>query len=416
MKNNAIVLGAGIIGTSIALHLRMRGYDVTLVDRRPAGLETSFGNAGLIQREGVYPYGFPRQLGTLLRYASNRRIDVHYHAGALLRLAPFLLRYWRNSRPAEHAAIAKTYAKLIEHCLTETRALADATGVGGLLRQTGWIKVFRTEAERDARLKEAGEWHSQFGVNFRSLDRPALHAEEPHLDPALIGGLHYTDPDTVSDPGGLVDGYRRHLEATGGTFVIGNADTLEQHGAGWRVMTDAGPVEAAHAVAALGPWTDLVTRKLGYRLPLGIKRGYHMHYRAQGNATLNHPILDAERGYAIVPVARGIRLTTGAEFADRDAPKTPVQLERAELIARSLFPLAERMDAEPWMGRRPCTPDMMPVIGPAPRHPNLWLAFGHAHHGMTLGAVTGRLMAEMIAGEIPFVDPTPFRMDRPTLR
>jgi D-amino-acid dehydrogenase len=85
-----------------------------------------------------------------------------------------------------------------------------------------------------------------------------------------------------------------------------------------------------------------------------------------------------------------------------------VQLERAEPIARRLFPLGERLDSEPWMGSRPCTPDMLPVIGPAPRHANLWFAFGHAHHGLTLGPVTGRLVAEMVTGQAPFIDPAPY--------
>jgi len=156
----------------------------------------------------------------------------------------------------------------------------------------------------------------------------------------------------------------------------------------------------------------VVTRALGYRLPLAVKRGYHMHYRAAGKATLNHPILDTERGYFLAPMRRGIRLTTGAEFARRDAIRTPVQLGRAEPIARDLFPLAERLDNEAWLGSRPCTPDMMPVIGAAPRHPHLWFAFGHAHHGLTLGPVTGRLIAEMVAGETPFIDPSPYRAER----
>jgi len=101
-----------------------------------------------------------------------------------------------------------------------------------------------------------------------------------------------------------------------------------------------------------------------------------------------------------------------AEFALRDAIRTPVQLGRAEPIARDLFPLAERLDTEPWMGARPCTPDMLPVIGRAPRHANLFFAFGHAHHGLTLGAVTGRLLAEMMTGERPFVDPAPYAAER----
>jgi D-amino-acid dehydrogenase len=155
-----------------------------------------------------------------------------------------------------------------------------------------------------------------------------------------------------------------------------------------------------------------LTERLGYRLPLAVKRGYHMHYHPDGDAVLNHPTLDAERGYFLAPMAAGVRLTTGAEFAHRDAPKTPVQLARAEPVAKELFPLGERADAEPWMGVRPCTPDMMPIIGPAPRHKNLWFGFGHAHHGLTLGPVTGRLIAEMITGEDTMVDPRPYRAER----
>jgi D-amino-acid dehydrogenase len=190
--------------------------------------------------------------------------------------------------------------------------------------------------------------------------------------------------------------------------VQGNAASLEPDADGWRLRSAQGDVFAREAVVALGPWADVLTRALGYDLPLAVKRGYHMHYRPAGTAKLNYPMLDTERGYFLAPMRRGIRLTTGAEFALRDAIRTPVQLGRAEPIARDLFPLAERLDTEPWMGARPCTPDMLPVIGRAPRHPNLFFAFGHAHHGLTLAAVTGRLVAEMMTGEAPLVDPAPY--------
>ena len=173
-----------------------------------------------------------------------------------------------------------------------------------------------------------------------------------------------------------------------------------------------GPVQARESVVALGPWSDVLTRALGYELPLAVKRGYHMHYRIAGQAKLNLPSLDAERGYFLAPMRGGIRLTTGAEFALRDAIRTPVQLGRAEPIARDLFPLAERLDTEPWMGARPCTPDMMPIIGRAPLHRGLWFAFGHAHHGLTLAAVTGRLVAELVTSETPLVDPAPYSAAR----
>ncbi|MBB3018351.1 D-amino-acid dehydrogenase [Microvirga lupini] len=412
MRKDVVVLGAGIVGVSIAVHLQKRGRSVLLVDKRKPGEETSFGNAGLIQREGVYPYGFPHDFGALLRYALNNTIDAHYHWAAIPKLAPFLWQYWMHSRPAQHKAIARMYAPLIERSVTEHMALAEESGSTHLIRPTGWMKVFRDEKSRDEQFADAEEVKRDFGVNFDALDTRAVAEREPHLKVETKGGIHWTDPASVSDPHMLTMGYVGLFERLGGELAAGDAKTLEETPTGWRVQTERGPVEAGAVVIALGAWADVVTTKLGYNLPLAVKRGYHMHYKPQGNAVLNRPTLDFDRGYFLAPMSKGIRLTTGAEFANRDAPKTPVQLGRAEPIAREFFPLGERVDPEPWMGMRPCTPDMMPVIGPAPKHKNLWFGFGHAHHGLTLGPVTGRLLAEMITGEQPVVDPKPYRADR----
>ncbi|MET0744737.1 MAG: FAD-binding oxidoreductase [Microvirga sp.] len=412
MRTDVVVLGAGIVGVSIAVHLQQRGRSVLLIDKRRPGEETSFGNAGLIQREGVYPYGFPHDFGALLRYALNNTIDAHYHLSALPKLAPFLFQYWMHSRPEKHRAIARLYAPLIEHSLTEHMALAQASGATDLIRPTGWMKVFRTNEALDRQLRDAEGVRRDFGVNFDALDGAAVAEREPHIEAGLVGGIHWTDPASVFDPHQLTLSYVRLFERLGGQLAAGDAATLEPLSQGFRVETELGPVEADSAVVALGAWADVVTRRLGYRLPLAVKRGYHMHYKPLGNAVLNRPTLDFERGYFLAPMARGIRLTTGAEFALRDDPPTPVQLARAEPIAKKFFPLGERVDPHPWMGSRPCTPDMMPIIGPAPKHKNLWFGFGHAHHGLTLGPVTGRLLAEMITGEPTVIDPTPYRADR----
>lgn len=412
MRADVVVLGAGIVGVSVALHLQKRGRATVLVDRRAPGEETSFGNAGLIQREAVYPYGFPRDVGSILRHALNRGDGAHYHWRALAQVAPFLARYWWHSHPERHRVIAQNYAKLIERCIEEHRALAADAGAEGLLHDRGWIKLFRTPAALDESLAAAETLRQEYGIGSVALDPAALAAKEPHLEEGLAGGLHYTDPVAVDDPHALTLAYAALFERLDGRIVRGHAETLQETASGWRVTAEAGPIEAGAAVVALGAWADRVTGPLGYRLPLAVKRGYHMHYRAKGNAVLNHTVLDEERGYVLALMAAGIRLTTGAEFADRDAARTPVQLARAEPVARALFPLGERVDPKPWMGVRPCTPDMMPIIGPAPRHKGLWFAFGHAHHGLTLGPVTGRLIAEMMTGETPFTDPTPYRADR----
>ncbi len=412
LKRDVLVLGAGIVGVSVALHLRRRGLDVILVDRQAPGLGASFGNAGLIQREAVFPHRFPRALADLARIARNRSIDAVYHPAALPGLASPLARYWWHSESARYAQASANHAQLIATCLDEHLALAAEAGATSLLRPTGWLTLFRTPEKLAAALALAEQAKTLFGVDYAALDPAALTAAEPHLRLDAAGAIHWRAPLSVSDPHGLTVAYADHFVALGGTIAIGDAMALGRQGAGWRVPTSDGPADAGLAVIALGAASAGLTHRFGYAPPLFGKRGYHMHYGLQGNAVLNRPMLDAKSGFLLAPMKRGVRLTTGAEFAAAEAPPTPVQLERAEPVARALLPLAARNDETPWMGVRPCSPDMVPIIGPAPHAENLWLAFGHGHQGLTLGPSTGRLLAEMITGEAPFVDPAPYRPER----
>ncbi|MBB5688035.1 FAD-binding oxidoreductase [Roseomonas alkaliterrae] len=412
MSASVIVLGAGMVGVSVALHLRRRGRDVLLVDRQDPGLGASFGNAGLIQREAVHPHPFPREMSEILRIARNRSVDAHYHLRALPGLVSPLLRYWWNSEPGRFARIADAYAALIRTCLDEHMAIARDTEAMALMRPVGWLRVYADAAKLEAGIAEAEAMRREHGVNFAALDARGLAAAEPHLQQPRAGAIHWTDPVSVTDPHGLVMAYFRRFAEAGGRFVHGDATTLTRGTAGWSVQTSEGRAEAAAVVIALGTHADRVTRRFGYAPPLFGKRGYHRHYALRGNAVLNHTIVDTAGGFVLAPMRAGIRLTTGAEFAPADAPATPVQLARAEPLARALLPLGEQVEQQPWMGIRPCTPDMLPIIGPLPGQKDAWCAFGHAHQGFTLGPTTGRLIAEMMAGETPFIDPTPYRADR----
>lgn len=408
MQADSLVLGAGIVGVSVAIHLAQRGRSVVLVDRKQPGSETSFGNAGLIQREGVNPHAFPLEFGKILNYSRNRSVDMFYHADALPRLAPFLFRYWRASWPKSYREIVRRYAPLIGQSINEHDALIRAAGAEDLIVKDGWFLVYRGKAARDLGFAKAERLRREFGVTSDLLDGAGMAAAEPALSLNLAGAVHWQDPWTIRDPHALVEAYFRLFQQLGGTFVEADATDVEESAGGWRLNTRNGTIEAREAVVALGPWADTVTKRLGYSLPLAVKRGYHMHYAQPKETPLTHWVLDAEPSYLLAPMARGIRLTTGVEFAPRDAPPTPVQLGRAEPFARELVPLGERLDPQPWMGCRPATPDMLPIIGPAPRHKNLWFAFGHAHHGMTLGPATGRLLAEQMVGETPYIAPEAF--------
>jgi D-amino-acid dehydrogenase len=298
-------------------------------------------------------------------------------------------------------------------CVVEHDALIAEAGEAArvLVQHKGWIRCLRTEASLCQAIADA-RGLDQYGVDYAILSGAQLRELEPHVSEKIVGAIHFRGSPSSSDPGMLTKAYADLFLRKGGPFLIGDARGLTAEAFGWSLPSESGPIAAREAVVALGPWSDDVFRPLGYDIPLAVKRGYHMHYRVSGNATLSHPLQDRDGGYMLAPMRKGIRLTTGVEFADRDAPPSPVQLGRDEPLARELFPLGERVEPAPWLGRRPCLPDMVPVIGRGARHQGLWFAFGHAHHGFTLGPVTGRLLAEMMTGETPFTDPSFYAADR----
>ncbi len=412
MRSDVVVLGAGIVGVSAAFHLLLRGKSVTIIDRLGgAAGETSYGNTGIIQSEAVFPYTFPREPVEVLKAAANQDPKAQVRYSALPSIAPFLARYFLASAPEERFRSGQALRKLVACAVEEHRAMAAAAGAQGLLRGGGWIKVFRTERGRETGLRDAEEV-AVYGVPYRVLDRGGLAELEPNVGGAAICGIHFSDPLTTPNPGALVKAYADHFIASGGRFLRGDATTLSQTGQRWRVETEAGTLEAGEAVLALGAWSEPLARALGYVFPFGVKRGYHMHYAPRDGATLTRPVLDFERGYVVTPMDKGLRLTTGAEFAKPEDPPSSAHLDRLEPFGREMFPLGPRLEAEPWLGRRPCLPDMLPIIGPAPRHDGLWFDFGHQHLGLTLGPISGRLLADLMTGAAPCVDPSPYRAQR----
>ena len=405
VMTHILVLGAGMVGTCTALHLQQRGFDVTLIERRSPGQETSFGNAGLIQQEAVEPYAFPQEPGFVLRAALGLGAEVNWHWRGLWQMAAPLWRYWQHSRPAAHARATEAYSRLIAHATSEHAPLIAAAGADDLIERHGFRFVFRTPQALQEAVQRAGRLQA-FGVRSEAEDASALARAEPALRPGLVGAVHWLDPWAVRDPGALVQRYADLFVQRGGRLLTGDAGTLQAAGSGWAVQTAEGRIDAPQAVLALGPWSDALLRQLGVRMPLFVKRGYHQHYAAPQK--LHQPVLDAERGYVLAPMRQGLRLTTGAEFAPVDAAPTPVQLRKAEALAREIVDLGAARSEPPWLGARPCTADMLPVIGAAPRHAGLWFNFGHAHQGFTLGPMSGRLLAELVSGEQPLVDPRPY--------
>jgi len=408
---DVLVVGAGIVGTSVALHLAQRGLTVTLVDRQGPGEGTSYGNAGIIEGNTVFPPAFPSDWRALARIALKRSTMADYHLSFLPKAFPWLMAFRAASRPERMVETAHLMRPLFGQAVAEHEALMAASGAQMHLRKTGWLKLYRSQASFAA-LEPEFDLAASFGIAIDRLDVEGALALEPSLAPVFRKAALWPGAASIDNPLAVTQAYAARFVALGGVFATGDARSLRRVGPTWTVDTADGPAEAGQAVVALGPWAPDVLTPLGIDLPLGLKRGYHQHFSRQGNAALTRPVLDADLGYVMAPMQQGIRLTTGAEFAARDAPPTPVQLDRLLPQARALFPLGDALDPQPWLGCRPCFADSRPVIGRAPGRLGLWLTVGHSHWGLTLGPATGRLIAEMMTGATPFCDPAPYRVER----
>jgi D-amino-acid dehydrogenase len=410
-RTDVVVLGAGVVGTSVALHLLKRGLSVAIVDRGGAGEGTSYGNAGIIEGNTIFPAAFPSDWGELLRIALKRSPVANCHLSFLPQIAPWLIAFRHNSKPGKLLKTSQAMRPLFARAVAEHDALAAEADAERYYRRTGWLKLYRTDRAFAALTREL-DIAAELAIANVPMERDAALALEPSLQPVFRHAVHWTGAISISNPLAVTRAFAARYSALGGVLLKGDACSLHRRHPHWRVETDAGPLDAEQVVIALGPWLPDILRPLGIRLPLAAKRGYHRHFRPPGNASLSRPVLDATNGYVITPMEQGVRLTTGVEFAPRDAAPTPVQFDRLMPAARELFPLGETVEPEPWMGARPCFPDSRPVIGRAPKADGLWLAAGHAHWGLTLGPATGRLIAEMMTGTTPFCDPAPYRVER----
>lgn len=389
-----VVLGAGMVGIGTALALQTRGHNVTVLDRKAPGQETSFGNAGAIQAEAMEPYAMPRDIRTLWAYANGTSNDVRWHFRDLPSVIAPLARYFFHSSPLRHKVASAAFSQLIVRARTDHAPLIEAAGVGNIIHKNGLGEVYRSQAALDVAVPKQEAYAQRYDLAMRVLSKPQVAAEDPMFTGDMAGAVIWDDTWSCSNPGALVSAYAELFETRGGHIVIGDATTLKQRGAGWQVTGRGGAITAEHVVVALGPWSPHLTKQFGYRFPMLLKRGYHIHHHA--STVLSRPYLDTDYGYVMVSMEAGLRLTTGAELCAQDAPQDLTQLKRAQKAASELVDLGNPIEDTPWHGHRPFMPDMVPVIQRAPQHKGLWFNFGHGHQGFTLGPTSGEILADII--------------------
>jgi len=406
---DVVVLGAGIVGVSAAYAARQRGLSVILVDRREPGSETSYGNAGILSSGSIMPLNKPSLWNALPAYITNRHAALRWDPAWAIRNIDWVVRFLANTAPSRLKPRATALHGLLGASLKLHREWIVKADAAQRIRETGWLKAWRSDAVAAAEEEQA--FLADYGIESRLLDRQAISALEPNILPVYKVGLLHTQTASVDSPGAVVNAYARMFAGSGGEIRQSDIKAIVPDGEGWRVMLADDAVSARHVVVALGPWSPDLLRPLGYRVPMAFERGYHREFKPNPARSLQRPIHDAEGSFLMTPMEQGIRVTSGVELTARDAPSSFAQLDAVVPAARSVVEFGEAV-GEPWRGSRPTLPDSLPMIGPAPRHPGLWFAFGNQHIGFTTGPATGVAIAAMIAGTQPPFDAAPFSPGR----
>jgi len=399
-----------MVGVSCALALQKRGFAVTLIDRRPPGRETSYGNAGVLARSSIVPLNNPGLFGKLKSYLGNRHPALNLDWKRALTQPGWLLRFLWEARPSQATARIAALGSLTASTVERHRALMTEAGITDRLRETGTLKLWRTEAGHAA-AKAEHDFLKAHGIASQVLDRQGISGVEPALNPIFHAGLLCLENASVDSPGAVTQAYAELFVQRGGRIEQAQVAALTRSGAGWRAQAGSTVFEADIAVVALGPWSMNILAPLGLDPKLDVERGYHRHLRAKPGARLSRPVYDVDAAYFMAPMEEGYRVTSGVDLSRRDAPDNHRQIDQVTVSAREAFPLDE-FAGDTWRGARPTLPDSLPMIGEAPRNPGLWLAFGHQHLGFSTGPITGEIVAALVCGETPPADPTPFRPGR----
>jgi D-amino-acid dehydrogenase len=411
-QHETIVLGAGVVGLSTALYLRRANVPVTVIDPLPPASGTSFGNAGLISAGTVVPIALPGMLRKVPGWLTDPTGPLVVRPSYAPRALPWLMQWVKAGRMARVLEISDALQALHHGAFDCWQELLGAERYHDLVRRAGQVQVWEDEAESETAIIER-RLRERHGIEAESLSADDLRQMFPGLAREVTRGLLVPGNGYTVSPHRLVRTLGELFQAEGGKIVAERAMKLipREGGAGYMVMTNVSNRTAQNVIVAAGAWSKALLDPLGVRVPLETERGYHAMLPAPSTMP-PMPIMNKSRSFGMTPMEDGLRIAGTVEIAGLDAPPDERRAKVLVAHARRLFPGLEPGEARYWMGFRPSMPDSLPVLGPAPRRPGLFVAFGHGHFGMTGGPPSGKLVAQLVTGQAPGIDPAPYSPQR----
>ena len=406
-----VVIGAGIIGTAIAHDLQKRGRQVLLLDRDTPGKGASFGNMASIAVTEFMPASRPSVWRQIPGWMLDPEGPVRVRPSYMPKLVPWFLRFIAASRPSKLLELEAQGAALCSRALEDMLDLLRETGLSDQISQEGCLSLYADEAEFRAD-REHIEILERFGFPHEVIGRQAIKALEPELSDKIGMAVLFPQNRSMKDPHKLVLALAERFVALRGRIekaeVVGFTRSDAMHEV---VLKDGRRLPADEVVICAGAFSAKLAKDLGEPIPLETERGYHTQIMAPG-ISMKHSVIWPAKAFMVTPTAGGIRVGGTVEMAGLDAApdyrRSKVTVKRAQ----EALPNLQCQEFTEWMGHRPALPDTVPILSASARTKGLFYATGHGHLGLTYAATTARLMGELITGEKPSVDLTPYRVNR----
>jgi D-amino-acid dehydrogenase len=410
-ETDVIVVGAGIVGICVATFLAEAGRQVTVIDRTGVCEETSSGNASAFAFTDVAPMVQKVMMRKVPRWLMDPLGPLAIPPAYLPKLAPWLFRFWRSGDPRTFETGLTAQAALMKLAEREWMALIDRSDTRAMVHEDGSLELYEGEAEFEASLPG---WavRDRFGIPYKHLGRSELADYQTGLSPQFTHATFSPGWKTASDPKDFGKAIWRHAETSGALFLQGEVGLIHPAGDTIAVQTKQGrTLRARNVVIAAGAWSHLLARQLGDRIPLEAERGYNTTL-PPGAFDVKRQLLFPGHGFVITPLDTGLRVGGAVEFGGLKRPPNFARSRAMLEKARRFLPGLNAEGGREWMGYRPALPDSLPVIGRAASRPDVFYAFGHGHVGKTQAAATGRLIRDLVLGQKPAIDLSPFSAQR----
>jgi len=410
-RDTVAVVGAGIIGVTIAYELQRRGRDVVLIDRCAPGQGASYGNMASIAVTEFMPASRPSIWAQMPKWLLDPEGPVRIRPSYLPRLIPWFIRFLEASRPSRVRELEAAGAALCHRVHEDLELLLASAGLTDMLSAEGCLSLYADEAEFRAD-REHIEILERFGFRHEILGGNAIRDLEPALTTKIARAVLFPDNRSIKDPYRLVLKLSEKFVSLGGRIEPGEGVDFDRRDGVRSVrIGDGRSIDAAQTVLCAGAHTGKLARLLGEPIPLETERGYHTQIVDPG-ISMRHSIIWPARAFMVTPTAGGIRVGGTVEMAGLDAEP---DYRRAKVLvkrAREALPDLRANEVTEWMGHRPALPDTVPVISPSSKHRDVFYATGHGHLGLTYAATTGRLIADLVTGVEPPLDIKPYRVNR----